>query len=223
MLKTGVAVFSRTPGSGGKTRLAATWGRDRTDLFYLHCLNCAAEWLQTGIGYVTPYWALTGTGSRVVTEWRGIPILEQVNGGLGERMADISLQLLQHHELWCLVGTDSPHMPPLSALKIPQRLQDSDFVFGPSSDGGFWLIAGRQPLAVDVFMQVMYSQSDTLKQLVQCIYREFPGCIIDSGLPVLTDVDMEEDLVALRRGLLSGNFALNTAQQQMLRWLLSVA
>jgi glycosyltransferase A (GT-A) superfamily protein (DUF2064 family) len=167
MLKTGVVVFARVPGSGGKTRLAATWDRERTDSFYDHCLDCAALWLLARSKYVKPCWALTDAGCREVTVWRDIQILDQLDGGFGEHMADICRQLIQQHSFWCLVGTDSPHMPPLSDLEISSRLQQSDFVFGPSSDGGFWLIAGRRPLSSMVFGQVLYSQSDTSRMLTR--------------------------------------------------------
>jgi glycosyltransferase A (GT-A) superfamily protein (DUF2064 family) len=221
-LKTGVAVFARVPGSGGKSRLAATWGRDRTDTFYAHCLHCAAAWLQAGSVYATPYWALTGAGSRDVHFGKDIRILEQIDSGLGERMADISFQLMEHHPFWCLVGTDIPHMPPLSTLQLGNRLERSDFVFGPSCDGGFWLIASRKTLSPEVFSQVGYSLPDTLEQLIKCICREIPDCSIDTGLPILTDIDTEDDLLALKGGLDAGDFTLNPAQQELQQWLLSI-
>lgn len=137
-------------------------------------------------------------------------------------MANICSQLMRQHSCWCLVGTDIPHMPPLSALKISRRLQESDFVFGPSSDGGFWLIAGRQPISCEVFTQVRYSQSSTLDQLVRSICEDMPACAIDMLLPELTDVDTEEDLVFLKQDLTTTPSALNGAQQRLLRWLLSI-
>lgn len=215
----GVAVFARTPGSGGKSRLASTWGRDRTDAFYAHCLRCAGEWLRCGRTSAVGYWALTGPGPRDASVWNNGSILEQGEGGLGERMAEIVEQLQRRHQYWCLTGTDIPHMPPLSRLQISKRLEQSDFIFAPSSDGGFWLVAGRLAIPRHVWVNVKYSREDTLAQMLVLLRQTLVHTTVGTLLPTLTDIDQQKDLISLKNNLLGRSQDLNMAQHLLLQWL----
>lgn len=218
----GVAVFARTPGSGGKSRLAAGLGVERTSRFYEHCLRCAGQWLGGGPVEVGCYWALTGPGGHDQDYWRGGTVLEQGSGGLGERMHRIASLLHARHRLWCLVGTDIPQMPALAELDLAGRLTHSDFVVGPSADGGFWLIAGRHPLPRRAWIDITYSQADTLEWFLTNIQRECRDWLVDTDLPVLTDIDGEADLSVLLADLQSGEPMLDSAQRRLLVWLREV-
>lgn len=215
----GIAMFARTPGSGGKSRLASTWGRERTDTFYAHCLRCGAEWLQAAPEAAKPYWAITGASQDSSTPWGSIKTIEQCSGSLGVRMAEISTQLMQNHFGWCLVGTDIPQMPPLTSLQLSARLQNSDVVFGPGADGGFWLIAGRCLIPVEIWTKVGYSQKDTMEQFISILRKEVVDVRIDTSLPLHHDVDLEEDLLPLQRELEANLHSCSPAQQQLLQWL----
>lgn len=218
-LELGIAVFARTPGSGGKSRLARTWGRNRTDCFYEHCLRCAAAWLEQHQAPATGYWALTGPGARDATCWQDIPFLEQGSGTLGERMAHIAGLLHARHGSWCLVGTDIPQMPLPTELQLPERLAGSDFLFAPAADGGFWLAAGRKLLPNWVWTSPPYSQPDTLQRLLAELERHLPEATIDVGLPTLRDIDQHADLAPLKRELKKKGAALTPAQRELLHWL----
>ncbi len=215
----GVAVFARTPGSGGKSRLANSWNRTATDIFYQHCLNCADQWLQAAYPMATTYWALTGTGSRDHTLWRNSRVLEQVHGGLGERMVDVVDQLLKRHDYWCLVGSDIPQMVPLTELALFERLHKRDVVFGPSVDGGFWLVAGRRQLPISVWTTVPYSRPDTLKKMINQLHKTAGKWLVDTKLPPLIDIDQYDDLHPLVQELEKKKTILTTAQLHLLDWL----
>lgn len=220
-LDLGIAVFARTPGSGGKTRLAETWGRTRTDTFYNHCLRCAADWLIHRQDRSACYWALTGPGPRDASCWQGLPLLDQGDGGLGERMAHIAGLLHAHHGCWCLTGTDIPQMGLPAELGLQERLADSDFVFAPAADGGFWLAAGRLPLPQQVWTEVVYSRPDTLTRLLAAVRGEMANPVIDSSLPILHDIDEQKDLVPLLQALETRSAHLTLAQHDLLQWLRS--
>lgn len=215
----GIAMFARTPGSGGKSRLASTWGRERTDIFYEHCLRCGTEWLQADQEAAKPYWAVTGATPEIQNPWGSIKTIEQCAGSLGARMAQISSELMQNHQYWCLVGTDIPQMPPLTTLQISARLQNADIVFGPSADGGFWLIAGSCLIPEEVWTKVRYSQADTMDQFISILSKEVVGVTIDTSLQLQYDVDLEKDLLPLRRELKANRHCCSPAQQQLLQWL----
>jgi uncharacterized protein len=215
----GVAVFARTPGSGGKTRLADSWGRAKTDRFYEYCLYCASCWLEQAQSICTGYWALTGPGSRSSPLWENGLILEQSESSLGGRMSDIAESLLKHHELWCLVGTDIPQMAPLADLHLPERLVRADYVFGPATDGGFWLAAGRRAIPREVWEQVRYSEADTLEQLVRKIQDFYPDSTIRLLDTIVTDVDHSSDLTELVYEFESCFEQLQPVQKTLLAWL----
>jgi len=215
----GIAVFARTPGSGGKTRLAASWGRARTDLFYDHCLRCAADWLKRSPEAATGYWALTGPGPRDAACWQGLPILEQGDGGLGERMARVARLLHARHGFWCLVGTDIPQMSPPNDLRLGRRLAESELLFGPAADGGFWLVGGRRLPPRRLWSDIPYSRPDTLSLLLAALRQAMPGAAIDTGLPILHDIDRQADLARLLPELEQHGDALTPAQQDLLHWL----
>lgn len=215
----GVAVFARTPGSDGKSRLAATWGRKKTDIFYEHCLRCAGEWLQYGKTTCNGYWALTGDGSRSSSFWDHGEILEQCPGGLGQRMVDIAGQLLMRHRYWCIAGTDIPQMPLISELRINSLLRKADYVFAPATDGGFWLAAGRVAPASEIWDGVQYSRPDTLNQLTQGIKRAAPLASIEILNHPATDIDQQKDLFSLVKELRLKRKRLRPTQRNLLTWL----
>ncbi|WP_163336360.1 DUF2064 domain-containing protein [Desulfopila sp. IMCC35008] len=215
----GVAVFARTPGSGGKTRLAESWGRDKTDHFYQHCLHCASSWLEQAQSISTGYWALTGPGSRCLPFWENGLIIEQSENSLGRRMNDVAESLLQRHNLWCLVGTDIPQMPPLVDLQLPELLAKVDYVFGPATDGGFWLAAGRRGLHREVWEKVHYSETDTLAELMRHIQEYDPDSTIRLLDNSITDIDLYDDLIRLVQELRSRPEKLHPVQKSLLEWL----
>lgn len=215
----GVAVFARTPGSGGKTRLAESWGRNRTDRFYQHCLQCASCWLEQAQSISTGYWALTGSGSRFQQIWENGLILEQSESSLGGRMSEIADSLLKRHDLWCLVGADVPQMPALADLKLPEMMAETDYVFGPAADGGFWLAAGRRKLNRAVWEKVRYSEADTLVQLLRYIREYDPEATIRLLDFCITDVDQHDDLIELARELTNSREELQPVQKTLLEWL----
>jgi len=215
----GAAVFARTPGSGGKSRLAATWGRERTDRFYEHCLDCAADWLNSGSAHCQGYWAITGPGSRSTSFWRDGEILEQGEGSLGTRMHDIAEHLVSRHGRWCLVGTDIPQMPPLADLELEKLLLQNDYVFGPATDGGFWLVAGRCRIPRKIWEAVTYSQPETLAELTGKIQRADCTKTVTLLPCILTDIDRQDNLKALVNELDMIAAKLSPAQKALSAWL----
>jgi glycosyltransferase A (GT-A) superfamily protein (DUF2064 family) len=218
-LPMGVAVFACIPEAKGKTRLATSWNRKAADQFYLHCLNCACQWLENSEKTASVYWALTGKGPRNQGYWQNNIILEQPDGGLGERMAHISNLLVQQHDYWCLVGTDIPHMPSLQSLSLINRLDKADFVFGPALDGGFWLVAGREMLPESIWTSTAYSRSDTLQQMISLLKEYDARFKIDQSLPLLRDIDTFDDLRPLLQSLTAHHSSLSHAQRNLKQWL----
>jgi rSAM/selenodomain-associated transferase 1 len=122
-----------------------------------------------------------------------LPRVAQKTGDLGARMA--RLLRLPHAGPTCLIGADIPALERAHIALAFRALGQSDFVFGPASDGGFWLTGLRHPgcaparLFANVRWSTRHALSDSLATLGPRRYR-----LIDR----LTDVDCAADLGALR-------------------------
>jgi len=75
-----------------------------------------------------------------------------------------------------------------------QTAQSNTLVFGPASDGGFWLIGAKGPVAPDIFDNVAWSTETAMSD----IERNVKGDI--AYLRTLTDIDDIEALRDYRRG-----------------------
>ena len=81
-----------------------------------------------------------GLGSRV---WPGdLPRLPQGHGDLGARMVRVMRAAAGPV---CIVGADIPGLRAVHVARAFAALGDHDAVFGPATDGGYWLIGARHP------------------------------------------------------------------------------
>jgi len=76
-----------------------------------------------------------------------LPLLTQGTGDLGDRMLRIMQQLCAQDDAVLFLGTDSPHMQDSRLLQAIEALQRHDVVLGAVEDGGYDLIAMRNPCA----------------------------------------------------------------------------
>ena len=98
-----------------------------------------------------------------------------------------------------VIGTDSPTLPPACIDEAIQTLHSgiADVVFGPTEDGGYYLVGARQPQP-GLFDGVAWSSETVLTQTVANAYRLSLRCHL---LPAWHDVDTGEDLARLRQEL----------------------
>ena len=87
------------------------------------------------------------------------------------------------------IGTDCPQVTSTDIAAAFQALRSKSYVFGPASDGGFWLMGTNGPLPRGFLDDVRWSHAKTLKD----VKAETGGNYAE--LRTLTDVD---DLKALR-------------------------
>jgi glycosyltransferase A (GT-A) superfamily protein (DUF2064 family) len=110
-----------------------------------------------------------------------------------------------------LVGSDIPALRAGHIARAFRLLGQHDLVFGPASDGGFWLVGARRlkPLPRTLFAAVRWSTAqalaDTLAGLPAAISTGFADTL--AGLPAgistgladtLDDVDDAQDLRRLQ-------------------------
>ncbi len=220
-----IAVFVKTPGfSPVKTRLAATLGQKTAECFHLASARTVAAILQvvSDLDDIHSYYAVAE--QEAVNHdcyWQEFSCLWQGEGGLGERMGYVYETLLKKHDFVVLVGADIPQMTTVDLLTASTWLlheQQPRLLYGPSVDGGFWLIGGNCNIAQNIWTDVTYSTTDTGTQFLNKIRAV--GEI--QNLSLLHDVDEAEDLVLLRETLSELTDPL-PEQQQLLDFLDSLS
>lgn len=162
-----LVIFARAPMAGTvKRRLAADIGAARARHFYaavmertVRRLACDSRW-QTVVAVTPDRFATHGRF------WpRGIARVRQGQGDLGRRMARALAAPLGVRTV--LVGTDIPGIRPRHIARAFAALDRFDVVFGPATDGGYWLVGvrsmGRAPhLFDDVHWSSELALADTL-------------------------------------------------------------
>lgn len=129
-----------------------------------------------------------------------LPRIPQGNGDLGDRMGRMFRSMPCGPV--CIIGGDIPDVRPAHIERAFRKLGDHDAVFGPATDGGYWLVGMKRVSAVPVglFQNVRWSTEHALADSVKSLAGAKMGYCDQ-----LSDVDSLEDLRMLqhrvRRGL----------------------
>lgn len=186
-------VMVKAPVAGGvKTRLASTIGTGEALRFYR---NVTATLLRH-VGS-DPRWrtVLAVSPDRHVRSqfWpMSLPRVPQGRGNLGQRMQRL-LDLAPGPNV--LIGSDIPGVRASHIAAALRSLFRQGIVFGPSDDGGFWLVGARRcPTVPRPFHNVRWSTEHALADTLS----NLPG---PAGFAAtLTDVDTEAEWRRWRRG-----------------------
>lgn len=191
----GVAILVKTPGlSPVKTRLAAGLGTAAAERWHRLAAAAVAE-IVSGIPGLTAYWAVAEPPAQAAGAWPDLPLLEQGEGELGERMGRVHAALLAQHDFALLLGADTPQLDARHLADAAAWLDAAEprLAMGPASDGGFWLLgANRNPEPAD-WTSSPCGRDDTGRGFRTAMARHGQWCL----LPVLTDVDEPADLAAM--------------------------
>lgn len=186
-----LVIFVKAPIAGRvKTRLAKDLGAGRAAAIYrrlsANTIAQAAKGKWRTVLAVDPVSALRGYGNL----WPGRVLrIAQGRGDLGERMqrvfgrSDIGPVVI--------IGSDAPGMRARHIRAAFKALEGADAVFGPATDGGYWLIGfARRRGWRPKFDGVRWSSASALDDTVNCLK---PGTRI-VRLEMLADVDDAHDL-----------------------------
>jgi rSAM/selenodomain-associated transferase 1 len=195
-----LVIFARAPQFGRvKRRLASAVGPATAVRFYrmtladqIRRLSRDGRWIVWL--FVTPDHALHHPAWRSVGRAR---LRGQGAGDLGVRMKRPFQQLPPGPVV--LVGSDIPAMRPRHVMRAFALLGRHDLVFGPASDGGFWLIGARRsrPLPPSLFAKVRWSTAEALADTLATIPTGYSVGIAD----ILDDVDDVDDLQRVPTGV----------------------
>ncbi len=181
-------IMAKAPVMGrAKTRLAADIGVTHAKRHYRAMMTNILRNVQD------PRWdtvlAVTPPSAMgQVPEWRGIKQIAQVSGSLSPRLA----QVFTRKGPTLVIGTDSPQITAGDIADGFKALKQHEVVFGPASDGGFWLMGANGPVAAKRFDPVRWSTEHTLLDMAD----QFDNVGV---LRTLTDIDDAKALKAYRR------------------------
>jgi rSAM/selenodomain-associated transferase 1 len=184
-MKRHLVIFARAPQFGRvKRRLAGGIGAVAAMRFYRQTLDRQIRTLSRDRRW-TVWLFLTPDPARYRANVRG-----QGRGDLGQRMKRPFARLPPGPVV--LVGSDIPAMRPSHIARAFALLGGHDLVFGPATDGGFWLIGARRsrPLPRSLFSGVRWSTAHALADTLATIPAGYTTGIADT----LDDVDDAEAL-----------------------------
>ncbi len=190
-----LVVLARRPVPGRvKTRLAGAIGAAAAARLYRAFVADLAS--RFGRGPLPVFWAVAPPLGDFA-ELFGLSkerCFEQGGSDLGERLAS-ALRAIRARGFARLVaiGSDSPHLPAARVSDALERLGRVDVVLGPALDGGYYLIALREPF--DLFSGVAWSTAEVLSQtLARAASLGLSSCLLEPDF----DVDTASELDLLR-------------------------
>ncbi len=192
-------VFAKAPRPGEvKTRLARSLGRDdvpeydKAAALYRRMGRMIADAVAEAPATVTVCYDPPDAEAEM-RDWlgsAGARYWPQGTGDLGERMSGMFNRAFQHSERVVVIGTDTPAVDARTITRALAALDTADIVLGPSRDGGYYLLALREP-GSSLFEGIEWSTGSVLAATVA---RARALGLRVTLLEVETDIDTARDL-----------------------------
>lgn len=204
MEKPALVIMAKIPSSGGKSRLGSVLTPSQREELQWAFLEDVLDKAKQVQGLAT-FLAITPheQGDEVSLKLgREVRIMAQPAGDLGFRMSSMAKQLFERgYGPVLIIGTDCPTLPPAYLVQAFNLLENQSMVFGPTSDGGYYLV-GLAYSENRIFQGIHWSSSEVLQQtLASCQELNLTYGL----LPLLRDIDVPADLLALQKTLAEGN------------------
>ena len=223
-------IFIKNPQLGKvKTRLAKTVGNEKALEIYLELSKITRENCQIlsqripserGQSDIQPY-VFYSDFINTNDDWSNDIFKKAVQSGddLGDRMSNAFAIILQNHAKACIIGSDCPTLSSAILEAAFEALNNYDFVVGPSTDGGYYLLGMntlqysysnksqivppqyfpensteiRNPKSeIGLFENMVWSTENVLPETLKRIKAQHKTVAL---LPELTDVDEEKDWI----------------------------
>jgi len=194
IMNNALIIFARDPVPGQvKTRLAASISNHAAAELYSAMLQDVLK-SATMLHNITPiiFWA-----NETIPELEYLPTAAtsylQSDGDLGKRMAHaFDTAFSTGFDSCCIIGSDAPGLPADYIVQAFKTLEYSqlDVVFGPATDGGYYLI-GMRRVQLPLFNDIPWSCQQTLEKSCQ---KASDFGITYALLPEWQDIDTLDDL-----------------------------
>lgn len=191
MRKNLLIIFYRNPELGKvKTRLAATLGDANALAVYIKLVNHTKFITsQLGVDKIVYY-------SNYVDKEDNWPNAIynkqlQVGEGLGEKLANaLKTNFEKGYDSICVIGSDCFELSSAILQNAFAAIETCDGVIGPAKDGGYYLLGTRKFISA-LFSNKQWSTATVAKDTINDFVKLGLTYVT---LPILTDVDREEDL-----------------------------
>ncbi len=190
MGKNKVIVFVKNPVPGKvKTRLAKTIGNKQALEIYLELLSITRQEVLKVQADKEVWYAWKVINDDIWDEdifYKKV----QVQGDLGEKMKHaFHTSFLDGYKKVVLIGSDCPTLTRQILEEAYEKLENHDVVFGPSKDGGYYLI-GMRSFHPQVLEDINWSTEQVMAQTEK--QAQEIGLTL-AKLKPLNDIDTEED------------------------------
>lgn len=207
MTKTLIIVFVKNIKLGKvKTRLAKTIGNQGAFEVYSELVKIT----ELATANITTDKRIYFSDAVIDSKWTNSYKTIQQGNNLGERMKNAFIDGFKDgYERIVLIGSDLPDINAKHIKNGLNHLKNSEVVFGPAIDGGYYLV-GMSKMYHSIFDDKPWSQSSLLKQTLNELDQ---NKISYSLLETLNDIDTFEDLEASE--FYKSNFKLQQRIQQL--------
>ncbi|HYK76126.1 MAG TPA: TIGR04282 family arsenosugar biosynthesis glycosyltransferase [Daejeonella sp.] len=198
-------IFTKNPQLGKvKTRLAKDIGDRNALVIYQHLLK---HTLQISVDLQVNRLLYYDQQIDHQDQWPEKYFQKAIQQGedLGERMLNAFQNAFQQgYQQVVIIGSDCPDLSTALIESAFHQLQNHDFVLGPATDGGYYLLGMKYPERT-LFQNKVWSTHTVAEQTLADIHRLQKTC---SLLPELSDVDQITDLNPELRSLYSNDIDL---------------
>lgn len=189
-MKKGILIFQKNAELGKvKTRLAATIGDQAAFDAYQLLVNYTHKIVLQSSAQKILFFSnhLEEELSKYSTDYQ---FEVQSGEGLGEKMSNAFQQLFKEKfDRLVIIGTDCAEITPELINEAFERLEKSEVVIGPAHDGGYYLI-GMRTFIPGLFNGIPWSTDQVTALTKEYLTRNGLSFAL---LPILSDVDLEED------------------------------
>jgi glycosyltransferase A (GT-A) superfamily protein (DUF2064 family) len=142
-----VGIMAKAPRPGhAKTRLTSALAPEVAADLYRHFLLDTVDVVLRVPDVTAALLCPAGDGADLARLDIGLAIVEQRESGLMQGLAfGVAYALAEGHGAVALINADSPTLPPARIAAAFAALATYDVVFGPTADGGYYLIAAAIP------------------------------------------------------------------------------
>ena len=174
-------VFARKPVLGKvKTRLSKDTGDKKALEIYVRLLENTLKSTNEVQAITKVYWSERLDSNDLYIQ----------NGtDLGERMYNALVKEGNAFKK-CLIGTDTPLLTSIIIENAFKALDTHDIVFGPSKDGGYYLVATKALLPKEIFIDRTWSHGNVLSEALAVCKSHHLSVKL---MPTLLDIDTIKD------------------------------
>ncbi|MBI4456196.1 MAG: TIGR04282 family arsenosugar biosynthesis glycosyltransferase [Acidobacteria bacterium] len=154
-----------------KTRLQPCLTADEALALHIACLEDLCEKLAALKNGFEIYCFLSEEVDSIPERCRTSNLRIQAPGDLGRRMQAAAEHLFDlRHDAVIFLGSDTPHLDPKLLFQAIDSLQDYEVVIGPSQDGGYYLLALKQPHQ-KLFRNINWGSEKVLSETLERLRR----------------------------------------------------